>query len=134
MSARSFWENVLLDDGCWEWTGSHDREGYGRFQHNAAHRAAYERLIGPIPPGLVIDHLCRNRGCQNPAHMEAVTIGENARRGIQHNLLKTHCPAGHAFDASNTYIRPKGQRACRTCHRGAQIRYSNRRNQEGLAL
>lgn len=71
---------------CWQWTGSCDKDGYGKFRFNnrhfRAHRFVWELLVGPIPDGLVIDHLCRNTGCVNPDHLEPVTNEENLRRGL----------------------------------------------------
>jgi hypothetical protein len=71
--------------GCWEWTGAKDRDGYGTMHHRnrpyRAHRFAYEQFVGPIPDGLVIDHLCTNRGCVNPEHLEPVTNAVNIKRG-----------------------------------------------------
>jgi len=84
-----------------------------------AHRFGYELLVGPIPTGLTLDHLCRVRTCVNPAHLEPVSIGENVLRGDTRpaaNLKKTHCPRGHAYDAANTYIARGGERHCRTCN------------------
>lgn len=89
--ADRFWARVQTSDGgeCWPWTGSKQQGGYGsvsvrvdgRVTSTPAHRMAYTLAKGPIPAGLTIDHLCRNRACCNPAHLEAVTIGENVDRG-----------------------------------------------------
>ncbi|MBA7558399.1 hypothetical protein ES708_00002 [subsurface metagenome] len=116
-----FWQKVeIQDNGCWNWTGNINWKGYGGFRFNShwvkAHRFAYEFLVGPIPEGLQIDHLCRNHRCVNPAHMELVTTQENIRRGNHHNSAKTHCSQGHPFDLFNTYFW-QGHRECRACHR-----------------
>jgi len=116
-----FWQKVeIQDNGCWEWTGNINRKGYGGFSFNRrwvmAHRFAYELLVGPIPEGLQIDHLCRNHCCVNPAHMEPVTTQENTRRGNHRNSVKTHCSQGHPFDLFNTYF-GQGHRVCRACLR-----------------
>ena len=92
-----------------------------------AHRIAYEKANGPIPAGMQIDHLCRNRACVNPSHLEAVTQRENLLRGTgtpAKNAAKTQCKHGHPFDATNTYVKPNGSRQCRACAR----RYQNARN------
>lgn len=77
----TFWARVKPGSGCWEWTGPKDAKGYGRHGHFKAHRIAYELSVGPIPTGLVLDHLCRNPGCVRPQHVEPVTPAENTRRG-----------------------------------------------------
>jgi len=81
--------DYIVDErtGCWVWQKYLDRDGYGRGPNRkAAHRMYYERYRGPIPGGLVIDHLCRNRSCVNPDHLEVVTLAENIRRGAQTRL------------------------------------------------
>ncbi len=110
-------------DSCWQWTASLACEGYGRLSVGGrrffAHRLAYEHFVSAIPKGLQVDHLCRNRGCVNPQHLEVVTRIENVMRGespLARNARKTHCKHGHEFTVENTYIDAKG-RACRTCHR-----------------
>lgn len=116
---QRFWDKVSPEpnSGCWMWVSKIDRYGYGQFWNarakHGAHRIAYEHLIGPIPTGLTIDHLCRTRCCVNPEHLEPTTIGVNVRRGG--NSIKTHCKEGHPFNEENTYRYPNGDRACRTC-------------------
>jgi hypothetical protein len=116
---------------CWIWIGSSNREGYGNFWAQTgrcvkAHRWAYEKLVGPIPEGLYIDHLCHRPGCVNPAHLEPVTNGENVRRGNHWARTITHCPSGHPYDEANVYIE-RGRRRCRTCRRERQQRRDRRR-------
>jgi hypothetical protein len=117
------------DTGCWDWSGTLLGNGYGQYyvgggQKNRvqvlAHRFAFECCRGAIPEGLCIDHLCRNRGCVNPDHMEPVTRGENVLRGVGRsakNARKTHCKRGHEFTPENTYVYNK-QRACKACQAG----------------
>ncbi len=111
---------AIEDNGCWRWTGLLDHDGYGRFwtrgRWRILHRVAYETLRGPIPDGLTIDHLCRNRACFNPEHLEPVTLQENQRRGRAVSP-KTHCIHGHVYDEANTTIDGNGARRCKTCAR-----------------
>lgn len=121
-----FWWYADRSGECWMWTASTTR-GYGQYHVDGhpckAHRYAWEMQHGPIPEGLTIDHLCRVKLCVNPAHMELVTLGENVRRA---NAAITHCPAGHEYTPENTYVYKKG-RTCRTCRRGAQAAFRERR-------
>lgn len=110
-------------DGCWLRQGSINTNGYAAFQINGsqvrAHRWLYERMVGPIPADLQLDHLCRVRNCVRPDHLEAVTASENTRRSTSpaaRNAVKTHCKRGHEFTPENTDIKPGG-RACRECAR-----------------
>lgn len=133
---QRFWSRVDLLGSCWQWLGCVDKDGYGAFSLRGGeapvrvHRWAYEQLIGPIPEGLVIDHLCRNQACVKPDHLEVVSVRENTIRGsgwTAVNAAKTHCPAGHAYDAANTRINAQGARECRICGREAVARYAARR-------
>lgn len=107
--------------GCWKWGGYLNTSGYGTISISSrdvlVHRFLYELVIGPIPEGMQIDHLCRHRWCVNPYHMEPVTPRENTMRGISfsaQNARKTHCPQGHPYDETNT-IHYGRRRYCRTC-------------------
>lgn len=111
----------VTDDGCWVPRRSTLAGGYvlvwDHGRQRLAHRVMYEGLVGPIPAGLTLDHLCRNRACCNPEHLEPTTLRENTLRGeavSAINARKTHCIRGHAFDSANTY-EYKGARHCRAC-------------------
>lgn len=106
---------------CWEWTGYRVAAGYGKVtilgsggRKDLAHRRAYELLVGPIPDGLTIDHLCRNTGCVRPDHLEPVTLRENIRRA---NPDRTVCRHGHSLSDAYIDVTPAGFRhkKCRTC-------------------
>lgn len=81
-SRERFWANVEKTDSCWNWTGSKDLKGYGRIGGKMAHRRSYEWTNGPIPAGLVVDHICHNRGCVNPHHLRLATISQNSQNRI----------------------------------------------------
>jgi len=128
MPTDRFYEKVMFEpnSGCWLWTAGCGTAGYGTFwvgqplnRTVSAYRWAYEHLVGPIPEGLTLDHLCRIRHCVNPWHLEPVTHRENVLRGVApsaRNAVKTDCPRGHPYDEENTYWRPNGMgRDCRIC-------------------
>lgn len=116
-----FWSKVHKTDTCWIWTGSRWL-GYGRFSYNSrnvlAHRVSYMWEHGD--PGPNLDHLCRNRACVRPSHLESVTHTENVRRGIPNNgkAARTSCIRGHEYTEENTRWRSDGRgRECRACER-----------------
>ena len=133
-----FWPKVQKTETCWLWTGALKSGGYGQFfaeKYALAHRVAYELVVGPIPEGLTLDHLCRVHNCVNPAHLEPVTNGENLRRGMGPTGIHaraTHCPKGHEYTVENTYRNKKGWRTCRACRvrEGAKTRRRSRTQPE----
>lgn len=122
-------EKISVDaDGCWNWTGCTQPNGYGKSYHERrtwlAHRLTYSLLIGPIPDGLVVDHLCRNTHCVNPSHLEAVTQQINNSRSASlsaQQARRTHCPSGHPLSGDNLY-QYKNKRDCLTCRRARSRR------------
>lgn len=121
--ARIFIHSDVDSNGCWITEYKLKRDGYSRVKIKGkaalAHRVTYQVLVGPIPDGLTLDHLCRNRGCCNPYHLEPISLVENIMRGDgfgARNARKTHCNKGHEFTDENTRTYKNG-RWCRTCVR-----------------
>ena len=129
----------FTSDECWVWQAeTWDGYGYFHLHHHQvkAHRWVYEHMMGPIPAGLELDHLCRNRSCVNPAHLEPVTHRVNVLRGLcppAVNARKTHCVKGHEYTPENTYTYPDGRKWCLTCKRAEARAYQKRKREARVA-
>ena len=142
LEIERFWAKVTPTGFCWEWDSSLSRDGYGKITVGriskcySAHRVAYTLLVGEIPAGLEIDHLCRNRRCVNPDHLEPVTQEVNRLRtptradGTYRPAWITsgknvtgHCIRGHEYTELNTYTYKDGRTECRTCKRANAADY-----------
>lgn len=133
-------ERVDAEGDCWIWIGRIGPNGYGIFSADGqgrrgkpavvAHRMVWGELVGDIADGLELDHLCRNRPCVNPDHLEPVTRTENVRRGMAGAIkrAKTHCAQGHQYTPENTYTYgPQNFRGCRTCRRAASLKFAHKK-------
>lgn len=127
---QKFWAKVDTTGNCWLWTGCLNNMGYGQLTRRSAgessrhlaHRFAYQELVGVIPEGMVLDHLCKVSACVNPSHLEPVTQAENIRRGNACRATKTHCANGHEWADGNVYLfqrRGGIEKQCRTCRNQA---------------
>jgi len=119
-----FWNKVEKTPICWFWTGATRNRGYGdawaNGKHYAAHRLAYEAVVGPIPKGLTVDHKCGVTSCVNPSHLQVMTMLDNCLLGSK--AQNTHCPKGHPFSEENTFW-IKTSRSCRICKRARDVKY-----------
>lgn len=129
-----FFSKVKFTQFCWEWESNKQKLGYGLFKleksNVLAHRFSYELFKGKIPEGLTIDHLCRNRGCVNPGHLECVTHKENVLRGegpTAINAKKKKCNKGHSLEGDNLITYPSGKRWCRICKRDSAREWARKK-------
>ena len=125
-----FWPKVEKTESCWNWIGCIDNLGYGKFSFNRktirAHRFIFILLNIEIPKILCVDHLCGNRKCVNPEHLELVSPKTNSLRSFSPpamNSRKTFCNFGHEYNESNTYLRPDGRRGCHQCRQAYNLTY-----------
>lgn len=127
-----FWSKVDKTETCWNWTASKNRI-YGQFKVGGrkgvnipAHRYSYEMLVGQIPDGLVVDHLCCNKKCVNPDHLEAVTQRINVHRHFG-MIDRTRCKNGHEWTDDNLYLVNGKYPQCRQCKQEAMVKFQNKK-------
>lgn len=148
LDVARFYEKIHIDKSseCWNWKGKPSSDGYGRmgidYKVYLAHRVSYVLKYGEPPPHMVIDHVCRNRICINPDHLEVVSLEENIRRGVGPERMRessdakaqrTHCKNGHPFSGYNLSLNDR-QRLCKTCHRQWQKDFRARKKAKELGL
>lgn len=129
------------DSTCWEWQRRKDRDGYGvmwvwidgKKRQRFAHRMSFEAFNGEIPPGLQIDHLCMNKSCVNPAHLQIVTSKENTQRYFKSINIDSYCKNGHKRTPDNTFLTGK-TRYCKICRKNASAAYRERKSLERSGL
>lgn len=135
--SMNFWNKVVRTATCWDWNGTLTPSGYGvvhtkhRGGVKGAHRIAFELMRGPIPAGMVLDHLCRNRRCVNPQHLEVVSRAENTMRGYGVTALQarqTHCHRGHPLDGANVSVGRQKSHTYRRCNACRRVTAKARRN------
>lgn len=127
--AQRILSKIDFSDGCWNWAWSLDKHGYSQVRKDGttrrAHRVVYEILVGDVAEGLDLDHLCRNRKCVRPEHLEPVTRSTNLQRGILWQSKKSTCPNGHPYDMTDS----RGARRCRRCYlANMKLRYQRRKS------
>lgn len=120
-----FWSKIKFVRSCWIWSGQKNSNGYGMFLHRRKgylpHRVSFRKLVGEIPPKMVLDHLCQNRLCVNPAHLEVVTRSVNQQRAFSRKFFVKQCKNGHNYDATNTTVMRNSlgyiERRCYQCRK-----------------